>query len=1057
MGNEHSTPSSKRQNRLSKPMTYGSNPNLLLNSADESASQQPRYQASPTPVVVTSNGTSRSRSDARQKIRAQLFSTSPYPSQECAVEDDLDESSNYASSTNLSRDRLSRSSSVKSFVPGARASSLSLLNTLSGSRLSLVTEGQSSRTAGTQSSNQEPDERTQPEQPEQSERQPTSRRASKGTEGHASLSRRKSFLTAGIATRGGLSNPFRKAPRPEDSNTQEYFDYYYNPKLPETSPLSRIAALDLADDRHTPRAVTPLDEQLVNSHLAGLRLGTLRITNGAASPVPSESTLGSVRRVSAEEEFFSASEGRRSDEDEASPRRIRRRDDFAHGRSKSNLSLKISDKSWEQALVDTERSRQRSKSPLKQQVSPNGSARRSSSASSADTVLRHRSRSPSDVLLTPDTSKSIAQAYQDELPDSPYMFTAFPEESSRLIATTKVSDMDAELFDDEDEISTCSLDDLESVRGGTRDAALRILDGERTPPPVQRHFDMMSLHQTSNNETIERVTLAPLLSKVDSGYSSTASERSSPRDDVCEALQLNRHSDWQTFKVYQRPMSVAAAPLRSPPSVPLDSLQKQLPSIPRRPAPPIPLEALMSAKRNSRPAIPKALPSLPADDGVQLTDSSGDADAEFDERDSRRSRSPKRPGSVANARRKLQKRRPLSQPARLPVKLITVQGYREIGQTHIPPVPSEIMAKNAQRQKTFPALEHTFPSHLHTNLDAETTAPPSIMPPIRFPSPSSTSNIRPHSPHNGHPAPQRDYSSIKPLRSDRRSSWNRTPGAAVPTITDFGTVVESLGIGPYEAARIAASHTQPRSANSALSPYRLSAPPSSQTSTPSQFTMDAATASAFARERSTMLRSRSHDRNFSRPLSMNSTARPQQHPIPPRPRSWVYETSQAPPMPRLPVAYEQDVVYHDYNVDEDEDEVDRNTRMNRILTLPENTPKGDRERKGPFLGLKSSTENLAGGIAAGWAAHKANWRERRKSAGEVLMRKALKNGEAVKVKEGGRYEGGLQYGYQAGVGVGGSAGTRSAGGGMIGGERREGDVGRKFGVDLGDVPVFVQG
>lgn len=53
----------------------------------------------------------------------------------------------------------------------------------------------------------------------------------------------------------------------------------------------------------------------------------------------------------------------------------------------------------------------------------------------------------------------------------------------------------------------------------------------------------------------------------------------------------------------------------------------------------------------------------------------------------------------------------------------------------------------------------------------------------------------------------------------------------------------------------------------------------------------------------------------------------------------------------------------------------------------------------------------------------------------------------------GRYEGGLLYGYEPGCGVGGSAGTRSS---KTEASRKSVDVSRGWGLDLSDVPIFVQ-
>ncbi|KAL8791292.1 MAG: hypothetical protein Q9195_005981 [Heterodermia aff. obscurata] len=53
----------------------------------------------------------------------------------------------------------------------------------------------------------------------------------------------------------------------------------------------------------------------------------------------------------------------------------------------------------------------------------------------------------------------------------------------------------------------------------------------------------------------------------------------------------------------------------------------------------------------------------------------------------------------------------------------------------------------------------------------------------------------------------------------------------------------------------------------------------------------------------------------------------------------------------------------------------------------------------------------------------------------------------------GRYQGGLEYGYEPGVGIGGSAGTRVP---KNGATRKSVDVGKMYGIDLSDVPIFVK-
>ncbi|KAI4217727.1 MAG: hypothetical protein LQ351_000323 [Letrouitia transgressa] len=89
--------------------------------------------------------------------------------------------------------------------------------------------------------------------------------------------RRRSLYTPGIATRVP-EDILRKPPTSHSELSQADRDYYYNPSLPQTSPLAALAQLQAEHNgRSTPSDLT---------HLGGLKLGTLRVTNGTASPIP---------------------------------------------------------------------------------------------------------------------------------------------------------------------------------------------------------------------------------------------------------------------------------------------------------------------------------------------------------------------------------------------------------------------------------------------------------------------------------------------------------------------------------------------------------------------------------------------------------------------------------------------------------------------------------------------------------------------------------------------------------------------------------------------------
>ncbi|KAL8706144.1 MAG: hypothetical protein Q9201_000779 [Fulgogasparrea decipioides] len=124
--------------------------------------------------------------------------------------------------------------------------------------------------------------------------------------------RRRSLYTPGIATRSP-EDILRKPPPPEHLTSQATQDYYYNPARPESSPLSRLANLRSS---YTGRS-TP--SELDYTHLGALKLGTLRVTNGAASPIPRDQDISPVLALGLEttsqDDYYTASEGGRSEED----------------------------------------------------------------------------------------------------------------------------------------------------------------------------------------------------------------------------------------------------------------------------------------------------------------------------------------------------------------------------------------------------------------------------------------------------------------------------------------------------------------------------------------------------------------------------------------------------------------------------------------------------------------------------------------------------------------------------------------------------------------------
>ena len=157
-------------------------------------------------------------------------------------------------------------------------------------------------------------------------------------------------------------------------------------------------------------------------------------------------------------------------------------------------------------------------------------------------------------------------------------------------------------------------------------------------------------------------------------------------------------------------------------------------------------------------------------------------------------------------------------------------------------------------------------------------------------------------------------------------------------------------------------------------------------------------------------------------------------------------------------------------------------RPSETETLRGNVPnvwsKGSLEKRRP-KGLKQEHEECTDDMESRtmasddvWQAQRRAWAERRRSAGEALSHQHSLPGqtrteprpEPTSKREpipqstmtvsglSGRYQGGLQYGYEPGCGLGGSAGTRPA---HNGASRKSVIVSQGFGLDLSDVPIFV--
>jgi hypothetical protein len=1028
-------------------------------------------------VNTSRQGQRRSRQDTKQKLRTQLFRADPDSPVRELSEDDNSRRNSFGSLVNGVK-RLSRSGSLVSQNPSARGSATQLVSSIVGSRLSLVPEANNADLDETERVHQEiKDQAEMDEQAAILSKRFSSIPEDDSVEATLSPIRRRSLFMPGIATRG--SDILRKPPPPEHLLTQSARDYYFNPHHSESSPLARLAALDLAEDgRRSPvvRTETPCD--LDYNQLGYLKLGTLRIMNGTASPVPSERSprLRSGRStpdLRRDDDYYTASEGH-SSEDEATGD-AHRQDARSLGISYPNVEeVYVSPRTTWNVTEKPPPGRVRTGSPLRFEramhspvdefvagrISPERNTRPLSFVEcpvlSPDGATSIAQEYISEIThVSSNETSSIAQEYISELPVSPFSFEdSTPDDRPQV--TSKATEYDDMLFDDEamvvsprEEIpDPCDFDAPQMSSASRKDfRADSISDGSQ-------EGDTTSTTTPSHGRHMGKP-----LSKTDSGYSSSASLGSVTNVQVLKPSQPDAPE--AVFPVFEKEPYLPD--IREDSSLHRTSLAQPRPTLPACQS------ILMKPKPKPRPVAPVMNSHRPSTESVQTVISTSST------------------RSATSGPKKLQKPRPLSQP--IPAKYITVQGYRELAQAHIPPVPSEIAAKHAERLSNFPLLEHTYPSLNHTRSN-ETMSTGSIPPyvPIRFPSPacsmessSASGGARPLTAPR--PPPHRDYSSMEPSLAERRSSLQRVPGQIdfVTGISDFGTVNESLGASPYDIARSSLPPIPSR-----LSGARPTHPHQIGLGTTRVKTfagMDAQEAAELARLRSKTLAERQQ-----LPFALKQKLFDDRGGIPgkqPRPKSVMGDM---PPLPSLSGPRDQ---FPENCQTSEQYRALPQTPSSRASPLPAKLrkapPTQQQETQLPKISHAAAIE-----FHKSWEPHRQAWRQRRKSAGEGLFtRRSVSSEQAPpppppqsisgtatvvvshrasmvnipapplhtiplspspRPENGfGRYDGGLTFGYEPGYGVGGSAGTRSL---QSGASRKGVDMSMGYGVDLSDVPII---
>ncbi|KAF2003402.1 hypothetical protein P154DRAFT_84200 [Amniculicola lignicola CBS 123094] len=1009
MGNTQSHGLHGHPNRLSKPKTNSNSPftgspaSLSSKYADFNVTERELFKSQLTSPIDTDFG-SRPSAD--------------------------DELGDLATRVQERLSNLSRSNSVASRLASARNSTAQLPNG-SGSRLSLppsnqpVDLGTAIRILQEIRRNASPDDlaalhealqpsaptilpASSPSLPPQPER-----RTSIINRSSLSLSKRRSLAAVpGLATRSAPSNSMRKSwsswrtPRLHEAQEHKWKEL----DMIGTSPLTRLAAWEDGRDSPAPRAVTPGD--MAYSHLGSFKLGSLVIANGAPSPAPSSRRMRrrSISSLAQEDDYFTASEGRSSPSPWRASQSARNNGRPSrstanrflggkkrHGRSKSTILPQTTALHGEGRVVDRmSKISSRCDSPLKIETHDHEPLRRLQ-------VVNH-------------SAASLAKDYRAEIPHSPFVASPPKEYQDEGFADTSSDGM------------------------SIREETLRIFNGTIFDEPA-------------TTEKQYKKTQRPPPAKADSGYSSGGSLRTVHRD-------VQNRVRPTSFKR----TSVIADSLKSGNGSATDDSAslytfEQMLALPlsKKPLPPIPTDEDTNAAQE--PAGYLSNGPDPSHFSQSTLEVARQTFLHVPESSASHNLSPTSPKSVssywtldskasASNQKRLQKRRP-SQP-----ELPLVQACAVVPDGSIPSIPHDIRSTFIRRLSASPAMEcltHTYQSTDHVE-SPESVDDSSPVAPIQFPSPSPTpvprrSRSRSRADTPPTPPPHGGRRSLSLFRRKSTAEKQQDGGYRTLDVVDLGTVASALGRSPYDAAMPVATNTM-KPVTSPTHPHQLGA---ALPRAKSMVNLDAAEAAELARMRSRDL----HPDISQRPRSYHHLKPEGMDDPRPQKRHSFYDS--APPVPLTDTSHSP--FDRAASAPVDDDSASNYTPSVRIKSTGRGQVVSQLVTKFDTYGQPSDQAE-----PQDWEPHARLWNQRRKSIGEGLRQRAeapkqsslMNKREASPASEEmiayGRYSGGLQYGYEHGYGVGGSAGTRQL---HSYASRKSMHISNQFGVDLSDIPVFV--
>lgn len=636
--------------------------------------------------------------------------------------------------------------------------------------------------------------------------------------------RRRSLFAATREPKQASAKLLRKSPPSKTTSGKKRNAQTWSPEMFVASPLSKLASIpSLTADG--PRSGTPVGTEVIQ--LGSHSLGSLHITNGAATPEPSifSAPDAQLSRSSLfeREDYFTASE----DADNASTATLSRPSTAEtwkpHQDSADSLHKRLSPTTIRSPPIPPRSPLGPRRQLLKRALTANSLSSTNSDASHSQSPLSLYSAEASSNPFLPDILQAPAEKNVLDI--------------SRFVTTKQGQTLRSSMI--------CQPDfDTESIysdRPGSQysnwpvqDARMHAYDklggvSHESPNYNEDHASDQSLLVSRNkalNESPE--------TRSDSGYSSNDALPAFDVDVKDQALP-------STYQLDSASKSDIVS-LQATPTTRVESGLSQ--------------DRLLNYQRYPRIASPLERPHVR---DAQITSIAYDAVSSpvIESVDACKVDGSSASSPILKAK-KLQKKRPSSERSKTaPIKLCIHDSL-----ANVPSPPIQVVAKHSERLKSYPEMQHlerTFDSisicddreecnnvDLLSNIEIRFPSPETIQDDVVLSKRGRGVRRKSYSPHS---RARQFFSSSSRSRKERSSSvesQNDKTAADPIGIADFGTVAHSLGSSPYDIASIN-RQPQVQKPGSVRHPHQLS---NRMIRSKSMFGMDEKAASEFALQRS---------------------------------------------------------------------------------------------------------------------------------------------------------------------------------------------------------------